>query len=213
MKKTLTVLTAGCALFLGGTAAVAVDALATPDSGRPSCNGGEFVGPGTTTDWCDLTPGKGSSTKSPVQGRLTLSADGTSLVAETNDTSEPPNSSTGTARTSYICIYPAPVTDKRLQETQCAAYGGEWIVFTGGTSGSIDLAGRGITNGDYIVQIASNPRANNGNGDAFYNTTGITVGGTPVPLGAVGALGLAAMLGGGFLFWQYRRQRSAEAAL
>jgi hypothetical protein len=114
----------------------------------------------------------------PELGQVTISADGTSLVVQTQSAS-----SATVPATSFACLVfvSASQITQRLQNTQCAKAGGIRFPASGG-SFTIDLAQYPqFLNMQFTVQVAANQSANSSNGDAFYNNFSVSTvtGGTP----------------------------------
>jgi len=131
---------------------------------------------GGSSGWCGLYPGNATSNVQEL-GQVTISADGTSLVAQTQ------SASSGTVpATSFACLVfvPASQVTRRLQDTQCAMAEGVWFPANGG-SVTIDLTQYPqFLNTQFTVQVAANQSADSSNGDAFYNNFSVsTVSGGP----------------------------------
>ena len=101
---------------------------------------------------------------------MTVSADGASIVVETQDAS-----SGAAPQTSFVCLVSSPASQitHRLQATLCAAAGGAWIPFPGGSL-TIDLwQYPQFLNTQFTMQVAANHNATDANGDSFYNNVDV----------------------------------------
>ena len=104
-------------------------------------------------------------------GLVTVSADGQSLTVQTQDAGMG-----GVPSTSFACLTAAASAQitHRLQQTQCAAIGGVWFPFAGGSL-TIDLtAYPQFLDTAFTVQVAANRSAENANGDAFFNNFSVS---------------------------------------
>ena len=160
------------AVSLGATLAAAslvglsstIGGAAAPDTVCSSASSGGSSG------WCGLGPGHANS-NTRVQGMVSVSSDGQTIVVNTQDTV-----SGNAPRTSFVCMVssPASLVTGRLQETRCGAAGGVWLTFTGGSL-TIDLSQYGpFQNAQFTIQVAANPDAANANGDSFYANFGVS---------------------------------------
>jgi len=163
----------GGAAFAGTAAAtLSLSAFgAIPATAAPTALGGvtcASVSDGQSSGWCALYPGRAAGNVQEF-GRVSLSTDGSTLTVTTQSTS------TGAApRMSYACLTSTNPGRTRLQQRQCAAAGGVWIPFTGG-SVTIDLSQYPqFAGAHFTVQVAANLSAGNANGDAFYGNVPVS---------------------------------------
>jgi hypothetical protein len=112
-----------CTVLSTGVLLVAVATFAVPagTAGAAASHGGcapVFVG--GSSGWCGLYPGNATDNVQAL-GQVSVSAEGTSLVVQTEDAS-----SGAAPQTSFACLVPAQVSDieHRLQDVQCTKEGG-----------------------------------------------------------------------------------------
>jgi hypothetical protein len=145
-------------------------ASSTAASATPPHGGCAAVSAGASSGWCPLYPGNATSNTQEL-GMVTVSADGSSIQVETQ------NASNGAApQTSFVCLVSSPASQiaHRLPATLCAAAGGVWIPFTGGSL-TIDLwQYPQFLNAQFTMQVAANHNAGDANGDSFYNNVGVS---------------------------------------
>jgi hypothetical protein len=125
---------------------------------------------GQSSGWCGLYPGNAVNNAKEL-GLVTVSADGQSLTVQTQDAGMG-----GVPSTSFACLTAAASAQitHRLQQTQCAAIGGVWFPFAGGSL-TIDLtAYPQFLDTAFTVQVAANRSAENANGDAFFNNFSVS---------------------------------------
>ena len=157
---------AALALIVTGltAATVGVSAADVPHSGCAA------VSVGGSSGWCGLYPGNATS-NTQEQGLVSVSSTGSSITVQTQ------SASTGVlAETSFACLTSVPASQitQRLQDTRCAAAGGVWFPFFGGSL-TIDLTPYPqFRNAQFTVQVAANQDASNANGDAFYNNVTVS---------------------------------------
>jgi hypothetical protein len=210
MKMRVAIAASAAAAFalIGGT--IATTASATP-SNTPSCS---VVGPGQSSGWCDLTaPGKVAG-DSRAQGEVVVGSTGTTLTVNTQDNNQGNGSLGAAPAESEACIYPAPQQprEKRLDSIKsCSAVGGTLVTWSNtNSSGTITIPSSVGT--DFFVYVAAHPDSNNSQGTPYHWTFEVVLSSSAAPIGAVGGLGFAGLVGIAFVAGQRRRTRTATAS-
>ena len=154
------------ALAVGGAGVLGAGvAFATPVH-----TGCTAIAAGGSSGWCGLYPGNATDNVRDL-GQVSLSGDASMLTIKTLSVD-----SGAAPRTSFACLtkVPAAQITHRLQDTQCNDLGGVWITWSG-PSITINVSQyTQFAGGNFTVQVAANEKAGNGNGDAFYNSFGVT---------------------------------------
>ena len=169
---------AALAMIVTGLATATVGINSSTSAADVPHSGCAAVSVGGNSGWCSLYPGNATS-NTQEQGLVSVSSTGSSITVQTQ------SASTGVlTETSFACLtsMPASQITQRLQDARCAAAGGVWIPFFGG-SVTIDLTPYPqFRNAQITVQVAANQSANNANGDAFYNNVSVSTVSTVIVL-------------------------------